>query len=217
MQRNSPASWKSSNVSSGSRRKCSTRSLTAGNKERTRSQGHFTRREGGWAMPLSRRGSRAKPKKNRSQPIGGGWIASFPGFGLAFTHKQKLHQPSADQCSQHKILSHRPTGPAFGRPEDRLQPVPMAEMDPGFRINSRRFRCSSRNLQRAAPRARRKSWASDGSTGEITAKGPLFCRCSRCFWAKDKIREIRTRRLIFCLRFVRQYRKSKFCQLNKCW
>jgi hypothetical protein len=32
-----------------------------------------------------------------------------------------------------KILSHRPTGPAFGRPEDRLRPVPMAEMGPGFR------------------------------------------------------------------------------------
>jgi hypothetical protein len=30
-------------------------------------------------------------------------------------------------------LSHRPTGPAFGRPEDRLPPVPMADMDPGLR------------------------------------------------------------------------------------
>jgi hypothetical protein len=78
------------------------------------------------------------------------------------------------------------------------------------------FRCSSRNLQRAAPRARRKSWASDGSTGEITANGPLFCRCFRCFWAKDKIRDMPI--LIrdsdsapdFALRFVRQYSENKF-------
>ena len=27
-----------------------------------------------------------------------------------------------------KILSHRPTGPASGRPADRLRPVPMVEM-----------------------------------------------------------------------------------------
>jgi|HubBroStandDraft_6_1064221.scaffolds.fasta_scaffold243721_4 hypothetical protein len=32
-----------------------------------------------------------------------------------------------------KILSHRPTGPAFGRPEDRLRPVPMAKLGPGLR------------------------------------------------------------------------------------
>ena len=32
-----------------------------------------------------------------------------------------------------KIPSHRPTGPALGRPEDKLRPVPMAEMDPGLR------------------------------------------------------------------------------------
>jgi hypothetical protein len=143
----------------------------------------------GYAVIAARKSSEAKEEliANRSAAAGS---LSFPGFGLAFTHKQKLHQPSADQCSQHKILSYRPTGTAFGRPEDRLQPVPMAEMDPGFRVNSRCFRCSSRNLQRAAPRARRKSWASDGSTGEITANGPLFCRCFRCFWAKDKIRDM---------------------------
>jgi hypothetical protein len=32
-----------------------------------------------------------------------------------------------------KILSHRPTGPAFGRPENRLRPVPMAKLGPGLR------------------------------------------------------------------------------------
>ena len=32
-----------------------------------------------------------------------------------------------------KILSHRPTGPRVARPEDRLRPVPMAEVDPGLR------------------------------------------------------------------------------------
>jgi hypothetical protein len=30
-------------------------------------------------------------------------------------------------------LSHRPTGPANGAPEDRLRPVPMADIDPGLR------------------------------------------------------------------------------------
>jgi hypothetical protein len=32
-----------------------------------------------------------------------------------------------------KTLSHQPTGPAFGRPEDRFRPVPIAEIDPGLR------------------------------------------------------------------------------------
>jgi hypothetical protein len=32
-----------------------------------------------------------------------------------------------------KILSHRPTGPRVARPEDRLRPVPMAELGPGLR------------------------------------------------------------------------------------
>src|SRR5215813_3607941 len=31
------------------------------------------------------------------------------------------------------VRSHRPTGPAFGRPEDRLHPVPISAMDPGLR------------------------------------------------------------------------------------
>ena len=31
------------------------------------------------------------------------------------------------------FLSHRPTGPASGRPEDRLQPVPISEMGSGLR------------------------------------------------------------------------------------
>ena len=33
--------------------------------------------------------------------------------------------------------SHRPTGPAVGRPEDGLQPVPIAEMGPGLRREDR--------------------------------------------------------------------------------
>jgi hypothetical protein len=37
-----------------------------------------------------------------------------------------------------KILSHRPPGPAFGRPEDRLRPVPMAEQGPGLRWKTKR-------------------------------------------------------------------------------
>jgi len=32
-----------------------------------------------------------------------------------------------------KILPHRPPGPAIGRPEDRLWPVPVVELGPGFR------------------------------------------------------------------------------------
>ena len=31
-----------------------------------------------------------------------------------------------------RFLSHRPPGPGFGRPEDRLQPVPISAMGPGF-------------------------------------------------------------------------------------
>src|SRR5215469_13215593 len=31
------------------------------------------------------------------------------------------------------VRSHRPTGPAFGRPEDRLHPVPISAMDSGLR------------------------------------------------------------------------------------
>jgi len=31
------------------------------------------------------------------------------------------------------LSSHRLTGPAFGRPEDKLRPVSMSEVDPGLR------------------------------------------------------------------------------------
>ena len=43
-----------------------------------------------------------------------------------------FHWSAVDECNQ-QILPHWPTGPAFGRPEDRLRPVPMAEMGPGLR------------------------------------------------------------------------------------
>jgi len=37
-------------------------------------------------------------------------------------------------------LSYRPTGPAYGRPEDRLQPVSRAALGPGLRRDDKRDR-----------------------------------------------------------------------------
>jgi RimJ/RimL family protein N-acetyltransferase len=59
-------------------------------------------------------------------------------------HPRRLLPPSVQTLSEDstgdagpmltsKIRPHRPPGPAFGRPEDRLRPVPMAELGPGLR------------------------------------------------------------------------------------
>jgi hypothetical protein len=47
-----------------------------------------------------------------------------------------------------KFLSHRPKGPDFGRPEDRLRPVPIAEMGPGVRQEDKETGAHARRSER---------------------------------------------------------------------
>ena len=57
-----------------------------------------------------------------------GPAATVAGAGRALIAVQVAAQ--ADDAA---TASHRPPGPAFGRPEDGLRPVPMADMGPGLR------------------------------------------------------------------------------------
>ena len=58
-----------------------------------------------------------------------------------------------------RILSHRPTGSAYGRPEDRFRPVPMSGIDPGLRAcDENQGLPGSEPQDSPSPRLRGEGW-----------------------------------------------------------